>query len=57
MTNDSQIVYVPRPDTTPEVEAEALAAVYRFILFDCRRGNAVGAISNTEEPEEERSAR
>jgi hypothetical protein len=26
--------YVPRPDATPERELNALAAVYRFILFE-----------------------
>ena len=30
----SQIVYSPRPDTTPEGELNALAACFRFIL-DC----------------------
>jgi hypothetical protein len=28
------VTYSPRPDTTPEGELDALAAVYRFIL-DC----------------------
>ena len=33
MDNPS-LTYTPRPDTTPEAELNALAAVYRFIL-DC----------------------
>jgi hypothetical protein len=28
------ITYAPRADATPEAELGALAAVYRFILFD-----------------------
>jgi hypothetical protein len=32
--DSARIVYVPRPDATPESELNALAAVYRFILFD-----------------------
>jgi hypothetical protein len=30
-----RIVYIPRPDATPEAELKALAVVYRFILVDC----------------------
>jgi hypothetical protein len=29
-------VYAPRPDATPEAELDALAACYRFILFESR---------------------
>jgi hypothetical protein len=38
---DAPIAPVPRPETTPEEELSALAAVYRFIL-DChaRKGAA-----------------
>jgi hypothetical protein len=28
------ITYAPRPDATPEGELDALAAVYKFCLFD-----------------------
>ncbi len=28
----SRITYAARPDTTPETEAAALAAIYRFVL-------------------------
>ncbi len=31
---ESQVVYTPHPDATPETELDTLAAVYRFIL-DC----------------------
>jgi hypothetical protein len=37
------ISYVPRPDTTPKAELSALAAVYRFLLFDSHgKENAAG---------------
>jgi hypothetical protein len=29
-----RVVYTPRPDATPKGEISALAAVYRFILFE-----------------------
>jgi hypothetical protein len=29
-----RIVYQPREDATPEVELSALAAVYKFVVFD-----------------------
>ena len=32
--SESRITYTPHPDATPETEAVALAAVYRFLL-DC----------------------
>jgi hypothetical protein len=32
MSSPVRIVYTPRPDTSPELEAAALAAVYRYIL-------------------------
>jgi hypothetical protein len=28
------ITYIPRPDATPEAEWAALAALYRFVLFN-----------------------
>ena len=30
-------IYTPRPDATPETEAAALSAVYRFLLLDRMR--------------------
>jgi hypothetical protein len=39
--SDAHVTYVPRPDSTPEGEAAALAAVYRFIL-ECANREAVG---------------
>jgi hypothetical protein len=30
----SRIAYTPRPDATPEAELNAVAACYRFILFE-----------------------
>lgn len=29
---DSRIIYIPRPDATPENELNALVCVYRFVL-------------------------
>lgn len=31
---EPQVTYSPRPDATPEAERSALAAVYRFLLFE-----------------------
>jgi hypothetical protein len=36
MNNAPRIVYAPRPGAaTPEAELNAVAACYRFILFEC----------------------
>jgi hypothetical protein len=32
MSSPDHIVYTPRPDTSPELEAAVLAAAYRYIL-------------------------
>ena len=32
MGEDPKVLYRPRPEATPEEEARALAAVYRFVL-------------------------
>jgi hypothetical protein len=32
--NSPRIVYVPRPDATPEAELNTLAEIYKFVLFD-----------------------
>jgi hypothetical protein len=32
MSSPDRIVYTPRPDTSPELEAAVLAATYRYIL-------------------------
>jgi hypothetical protein len=39
-TSKARIMYVPRPDATPESELNTLVAVYKFVLFDSqtRRG-------------------
>jgi hypothetical protein len=34
MSSPSRVIYTPRSDTSPELEAAALAAAYRYIL-DC----------------------
>ena len=38
---DQAVRYAPRPDATPEREAAALAAVYRFVL-DASKRKAAG---------------
>jgi hypothetical protein len=32
--SNAHISYAPRPDATPEGELDALAAIYKFVLFD-----------------------
>jgi len=32
--SDPHVTYTPRPDATPEAEVDALAAVYRYLLFE-----------------------
>jgi hypothetical protein len=43
------ILYAPRPDATPEAELNALAACYRYVLFDsqAKRGDAHDLTNNT----------
>jgi hypothetical protein len=40
-TSKARIMYVPRPDATPESELNTLVAVYKLVLFDSqtRRGD------------------
>ena len=33
-TNATPLAYTPRPDASPESEVSALAAIYKFVLFD-----------------------
>jgi hypothetical protein len=40
--SDARTIYTPLPDVTPETEALALAAVYRFLLFDRHDGKKGG---------------
>ncbi len=44
----SRITYTPRPDATPETEAEVLAAVYRFLLDQLDEGNSSGTTCDIE---------
>ena len=32
--NSPRLTYSPRPDTTPEAQVNALAAVYRFLILE-----------------------
>ena len=32
---ESKVIYRPRADATPESELGALAAGYRFLIYDC----------------------
>ena len=34
MSSNPRLVYTPRQDATPEGELNALASIYRFILFE-----------------------
>jgi hypothetical protein len=34
LVDKPSVIYSPRLDATPEAELNALAAVYRFVLFD-----------------------
>ena len=44
-----RITYTPRPDATPETEVTALAAIYKFVLFDSqtRRGDLLHDLTDT----------
>jgi len=37
MSEPQRLIYTPHPDATPETEAAALSAVYRFLLLDRMR--------------------
>jgi hypothetical protein len=32
--SSARIIYVPRPGATPEAQLNALAEIYKFVLFD-----------------------
>ena len=40
-----RIIYVPRPDAAQEGELNALAAAYRFILFESRASKEGGPVT------------
>jgi hypothetical protein len=49
-TSEAQIIYTPRPDATPECEKSALAAVYKFLIFESsasRRTAQLGGSDDT----------
>ncbi len=46
--SNPRIIYRPRPDTTPESELNALAAVYRFIL-DCKAKKEAAPASRSDD--------
>jgi hypothetical protein len=35
-TSEATVIYAPRGDATSEAGLKALAAVYKFVLFDCQ---------------------
>ena len=37
MSEPQRLIYTPRPGATPETEAAALSAIYRFLLLDRMR--------------------
>jgi hypothetical protein len=43
--SEARIIYTPSADATPEGEASAFAAVYRFLLNRRAKGNAAGVPS------------
>ncbi len=55
MSGAPGVVYIPRPDATPEAELNALANVYRFVLGKAHRhapgvsDTGVTTLKNTEE--------
>ncbi len=50
-----RVVYVERPDATPQSEAEALAAVYR-ILLESYESKALQSVSDDEEEDAEEAS-
>jgi hypothetical protein len=46
---DPTIRYTPRPGTTPEAEFNALAAIYKFVLFDSQASKG-GSYDLTSDP-------
>jgi hypothetical protein len=57
--SNPRIVYRPHPDSTPETELSALAAVYKFVL-DCRaqkKGGPATAPDSAKKGSDEFSAR
>ena len=54
MGEPQRLIYTPRPDATPETEAAALSAVYRFVLFDRMQApNETGVRSPQHDPRKE----
>jgi hypothetical protein len=51
MDSSPRISYTPRPGTTSESEAKALAAVYAFVLDCCERRKAAEISSSNEDVE------
>ncbi len=52
MISPNRIVYTPHPDTSPELEAAALAAAYRYILACSEANKAAEAVEASEKGEE-----
>ncbi len=48
-TETRTVSYTPHPDVTPELEAQALGAVYKFILFDSQGEKAAGSDGGEED--------
>ncbi len=54
-----RVVYASCPDATSESEANALADVYRFLIFDCyakKKATRPGGPDDTEELKNDRTA-
>ena len=54
--NSCRIVYRTREDATPQAELDALAAVYKFVLFDAQATNG-GSHDLTNHPTKECTTR
>jgi hypothetical protein len=57
--SSARVNYTPRPDTTSNIEVNALAAIYRFILFETnasKRAARPTAPTEAKGPESDRPA-
>jgi hypothetical protein len=55
--HNTALSYTPRPDITPDSELDALAAVYRFILFESSANKKGGPETAPDDAEESKNDR
>jgi hypothetical protein len=53
MNDSRRIIYTPRPDASPESEAAALAAVYRFAIEAASKREKTAESSGGEDAKQE----